>query len=104
MEEFSSFRLDSIKINLVIDCAIREDDDVYIYDWKTGKSLSEDLSVQLSCYALYALEKWQVPPESVKVIEYNLSFDKSNWFSVTQQEVQAIKGYIRGSIRICNRF
>jgi len=84
---------------LVIDCAIKEGDDIYIYDWKTGKSLSEDLSIQRGCYALYALEKWGVKPESVKVIEYNLSSNKSKWFTVTDEEVKAIKGYIKGSIK-----
>jgi hypothetical protein len=99
VEEFSSFHLDNIKINLAVDCAIREGEDIYIYDWKTGKSLSESLSVQLSCYALYALEKWQVRPECLRVIEYNLSVDKSNWFSVTQEEIQGIRGYIGGSVK-----
>jgi hypothetical protein len=99
VEEFSSFHLDNTRINLAIDCAIKEGDDVYLYDWKTGKSLSEDLSIQLSCYALYAMEKWHVHPESLRVIEYNLSFDKSNWFSITHGEVENIKGYIRGSIK-----
>ena len=99
VEEFSSFYLDGIKINLVIDCAIKEGEGVYIYDWKTGKSLSEDLSIQLGCYALYAMEKWNAPPESLSIIEYNLSFDKSNWFSVSQEEMKGIKGYINGSIK-----
>jgi hypothetical protein len=99
VEEFSSFYLDGIKINLVIDCAIKEGEGVYIYDWKTGKSLSEDLSIQLGCYALYAMEKWNVSPESLSIIEYNLSFDKSNWFSVSQEEMKGIKGYINGSIK-----
>jgi hypothetical protein len=99
VEDFSSFYLDNIKINLAIDCAIKEGEDIYIYDWKTGKSLSEDLSVQLCCYALYAMEKWHVAPDSLRVIEYNLSFNKSNWFFVTREEVEAIKGYIRGSIK-----
>jgi len=52
VEEFSSFHFYNVKINLAIDCAIREGDDILIYDWKTGKSLSEDLSTQLCCYAL----------------------------------------------------
>ena len=99
VEEFSSFDLDHTKINLTIDCAIKEGEGFYVYDWKTGKSLSEDLSVQLGCYALYALEKWNIPPESLSIIEYNLSFDKSNWFSVTQEEMKGIKGYINGSIK-----
>lgn len=99
VEEFSSFHLNNTRINLAIDCAIREGDDVYLYDWKTGKSLSEDLSIQLACYALYAMEKWNVHPESLRIIEYNLSFDKSNWFSITHGEVDNIKGYIKGSIK-----
>jgi hypothetical protein len=99
VEEFSSFQLDNMRIHLVIDCAIREGEDVYIYDWKTGKSLSEDLSVQLCCYALYAMEEWHITPELVKVIEYNLAFDKSNWFSVTQGQVKDMEGYIKGSIK-----
>jgi hypothetical protein len=99
VEEFSSFHLDNTRINLAIDCAIKERDEVYLYDWKTGKSLSEDLSIQLACYALYAMEKWQVHPESLRIIEYNLSFDKSNWFSITHGEVEDIKGYIKGSIK-----
>jgi len=99
VEEFSSFHLDNNRINLAIDCAIKERDEVYLYDWKTGKSLSEDLSIQLCSYALYAMEKWNVHPESLRIIEYNLSFDKSNWFSITHGEVEDIKGYIQGSIK-----
>jgi len=99
IEEFSSFLLDHTKINLVIDCAIKEGQGVYIYDWKTGKGLSEGLSIQLGCYALYAMEKWNVSPESLNVIEYNLSFNKSNWFSVSQEEIKGMKGYIEGSIK-----
>jgi hypothetical protein len=99
VEEFSSFLLDHTGINLVIDCAIKEGEGIYIYDWKTGRSLSEDLSIQLGCYALYAMEKWNVPPESLSVIECNLSFDKSNWFSVSQEEMKGMKGYINGSIK-----
>ena len=99
VEEFSSFHLDNVRINLAIDCSIREGDDVYVYDWKTGKSLPEDPSIQLCCYALYAMEKWHIPPESLSIIEYNLSFDKSKWFSVTQGDVENIKGYIKGSIK-----
>ena len=99
VEDSSSFHLDNVRINFAIDSAIRESDDIYIYDWKTGKSLSEDLSIQLCCYALYAMEKWHVRPESLRIIEYNLFFGKSNWFSITDGEVENIKGYIRGSIK-----
>jgi len=99
VEEFSSFLLDNIKINLAIDCAIKEGDDILIYDWKTGKSMPEDLSIQLCCYALYTIEKWNIAPKSLRIIEYNLSFNKATEFSVTQGEAENIKGYITGSIK-----
>jgi hypothetical protein len=99
VEEFSSFLLDGTRIMLAIDCAIREDDYVVIYDWKTGKSLHDDLSIQLSCYALYAIQKWQIPPERLRVIEFNLLFNKASWFSVSPRDVDDIQGYIRGSIK-----
>jgi hypothetical protein len=99
VEEFSSFLLDNIKINLAIDCAIKEGDDILIYDWKTGRSISEDLPIQLCCYALYAMEKWHIPPQSLRIVEYNLSFNKATEFSVTHGEAENIKGYITGSIK-----
>jgi len=99
VEDFSSFHLENVRINLAIDCAIRQGDDIYIYDWKSGKSLSEDLSIHLCCYALYAIEKWHVHPESLSIIEYNLPINKSNWVSVTHGDVEDIKGYIMGSIK-----
>ena len=99
VEEFSSFLLDNIKINLAIDCAIKEGDDILIYDWETGRSISEDLPIQLCCYALYAMEKWHIPPQSLRIVEYNLSFNKATEFSVTHGEAENIKGYITGSIK-----
>ena len=97
--EFSSFQLDGVKIDLAIDCAIREGDEVRIYDWKTGKSIPDDLPIQLSCYALYARGKWNVPPESLRVIEFNLSSNKSSWFSASLGVVENTKGYLRGGIK-----
>jgi hypothetical protein len=99
VEEFSSFRLDNIKINLVIDCAIREGEDIHIYDWKTEKSLSKDLSIQLSSHSLYAMGKWKIPAEHLKITEFNLSFNKANSFSITKEHAEDSKGYINGSIK-----
>ena len=99
VEEFSSFSMDDVRITLAIDCAIRQGEEVTIYDWKTGKSIPEDLPLQHSCYALYAMRKWHVRPEQLSIIEYNLLFNKPSWFSISQREVEEIKGYIRGSIK-----
>ena len=55
VEDFSFFDLDGTKIWAVIDCSFRTDDGVTIIDWKTGRSTSTDVSLQLSCYAMYGL-------------------------------------------------
>jgi len=99
MEEFSSFLFDSTQVHVVIDCAIQEAGDIVIYDWKTGKTLSESISLQLCCYALYAIEKWHIPLDHLRVIEFNLFLNKAMEFSVTPGEVEEIKSYIRGSMK-----
>ncbi len=81
------------------DCSFRtEDGGVTIIDWKTGRSMSEDVSTQLSCYAMYAMDKWGIDPENVKLIEYNLLGNQDSEFSVTAAEIENTKAYIAGSI------
>ena len=61
VEEFSSFRLNNTKIWAILDCSFRtKDGGITIIDWKTGRSMSEDVSMEFSCYAMYAMEKWGV--------------------------------------------
>jgi hypothetical protein len=43
--------------------------------------------------------KWNLPPDSLQVVEDNLHSNKANPFSVTMAEVEGIKGYIRGSVK-----
>ena len=99
VEDFSSFNLGSTKIWAVLDCSFRTDDGgVTIIDWKTGSSMSEDVSMQLSCYAMYAMQKWGVDPEKVKLIEYNLLANQGAEFTVSAAEIENTKTYIGGSI------
>jgi len=99
VEDFSSFNLNNTKIWAVLDCSFRtEDGGVTIIDWKTGRSMSEDVSMQLSCYAMYAMDKWGVDPENVKLIEYNLLANQGAEFTVGVSEIENTKTYIAGSI------
>jgi CRISPR/Cas system-associated exonuclease Cas4 (RecB family) len=83
VEEFSSFNLDQTKIWAVLDCSFRtEDRGITIIDWKTGRSMSKDVSMQLSCYAMYAMDKWGIDPERVKLIEYNLLVNQDMKYSL----------------------
>jgi CRISPR/Cas system-associated exonuclease Cas4 (RecB family) len=84
---------------MLLDCSFRtEDGGVTIIDWKTGRSISEDVSMQLSCYAMYAMDKWGIDPENVKLIEYNLLSNQSVEFTVGASEIENTKAYIAGSI------
>jgi CRISPR/Cas system-associated exonuclease Cas4 (RecB family) len=99
VEDFSSFNLNKIKIWAVLDCSLRtEDGGITIIDWKTGRSMSEDVSMQLSCYAMYAMQKWGVDTENVKLIEYNLLANQGSEFAVGASEIKNTKAYIAGSI------
>ena len=99
VEDFSSFTLNKTKIWAVLDCSFRtEDGGVTIIDWKTGRKMSEDVSMQLSCYTMYAMDKWGVDSEKVKLIEYNLLANQGAEFTVGAAEIDNTKTYIAGNI------
>jgi CRISPR/Cas system-associated exonuclease Cas4 (RecB family) len=84
---------------LNLDCSFRtEDGGITIIDWKTGRSMSKDVSMQLSCYAMYAMDKWGIDPEKVKLIEYNLLANQGVEFTVGTSEIENTRTYIAGSI------
>jgi hypothetical protein len=86
------------KIWAVIDCSFRTESGVTIIDWKTGRTPTTDVSLQLSCYAMYGREKWGIEPENMRLVEYNLLSDQGAEFAVTAGEIDDTKSYIRGSI------
>jgi hypothetical protein len=81
VEDFSSFYLGQTKIWAVLDCSFRTEDGITIIDWKTGEGTTENVSLQLACYAMYAMEQWQAAE-----------------FFITQAEIENAKAYILGSI------
>ncbi|NIQ39842.1 MAG: hypothetical protein GTN81_14830 [Proteobacteria bacterium] len=98
VEDFSSFYLDGKRIWAVIDCSFKTDDGATIIDWKTGRGPETDISLQLACYGMYAVEKWGFKPGKVKLVEYNLLADQTAEFSINAGEIENAKAYIRGSI------
>jgi len=100
MEDFSSFQLDGIKVHVVLDFSYRDsNDDVVIYDWKTGRSDAERNDVQLACYSYYATHKWSVAPEKIKTVEFNLASGRELYYAITGKSLESIRQHIRGSIR-----
>lgn len=60
IDTLDSFQLGGCKIWGAIDFAYRDNDGVlHIIDWKTGGENPPSLRLQLGCYALLAMDKWQ---------------------------------------------
>lgn len=99
IEEFQDFLFEDTKINVKLDFAYRDPDGgVTIIDWKTGKSEVAGSDVQLACYALFAINCWNVGPERVRTIEYNLHHKRGMTGKLDAGEIEEIKEYIRKSI------
>ncbi len=98
VENFSSFYLEGIKVWAVIDCSFRTDDGATIIDWKTGRGPESDISLQLACYGMYAVNQWGFDAEQVKLVEYNLLTDQIAEFSISPGEIENARAYIRGSV------
>ena len=100
IEEFQSFPFEDTKINVKLDFAYKDTDGgVTIIDWKTGKSELAGSDVQLACYTLFAINHWNVSPEKVKTIEYNLHHKRGITNRLDTGEIEEIRGYMRKSIK-----
>ncbi len=99
LEDFLSFYFEGTKIYLRIDFAIKNgDNQVVLYDWKTGKERDVEMDIQLACYALYVLQKWNLSPDKIIIKKLNVALDKEDEFKVTTQIIEDIKNYMRKSI------
>jgi hypothetical protein len=96
-EELASFTLDGIKVYVQVDFAHRTENGVKIFDWKTGRNATSNAELQLACYALYAAGKWQVAPEQVQTVEFNLASGVMTPRLLTAAALEEIKDYIRDS-------
>jgi len=99
IEEFQAFLFEDTKINVKLDFAFKDQDGgITIIDWKTGKSELAGSDVQLACYTLFAIDQWNVGPEKVKTLEYNLRHKRGIKNKLDAGEIEEIKGYMRKSI------
>jgi hypothetical protein len=65
VDELDSWSFEGVKIWVALDFAFRDRNDrTQILDWKTGKERSVD-HTQVGIYALYAQQKWNIPPEEM---------------------------------------
>lgn len=74
-------------------------DRLALVDWKTGSPAPEETAVQLGCYALYARDVLEVPPERVDLLEVNLREGTVSVHPWDEGRVDDIRERLRLSIR-----
>ena len=99
VEDFSHFELNGTKVHVVLDFSCRREDEILIYDWKTGRTNDERNELQLACYSFYAIGEWMADPKQVVTIEFNLSSGKQSRYHLGGIDLGAIRNHIFGSIR-----
>ncbi|HTP50576.1 MAG TPA: PD-(D/E)XK nuclease family protein [Anaeromyxobacteraceae bacterium] len=66
VDELDSWAFEGTKVWVAIDFAYRDERGrIHVLDWKTGRERGVD-HTQVAIYALYARQKWGVPPEAVQ--------------------------------------
>ena len=98
IEELDKFDVDGVKVWAKIDCSHRDDGSARIIDWKTGRSMGEENTLQLVCYALYGHQKWGLPVESITTAECYLLPMRVNEYRVSAGDIDDARAYIRGSV------
>ena len=97
IDELASFDFEGTKAFAIPDFAIRDGQEYLLYDWKTGKGSEKDI-LQLSCYSLFAMSKWPVSEDKIKIIPAYLAQDELLPLPVEAIAPEQVKGYIRQSI------
>lgn len=97
VEELGNFIFEQVTIYAVPDFAFKENNLYYLYDWKTGKPDS-NVEIQLACYALYAIEKWKISQEEIKIAPVYLAFSPVVYCPLDKIKIQEVKEYIRNSV------
>ncbi len=99
VEEMDQFRIDGVPIWVKMDLAYRAADGrLRIVDWKTGRLDPNPDPIQLTCYAIYASAKWNVPPERIETVHVNLGANESSVRQVDAALIGSVRGRIQESI------
>jgi hypothetical protein len=98
IEQFSSFLLNSIDINIKLDCACREKNKVVIWDWKTGKAVRSGDALQMACYVFYAMKTFRMSSQDVAAKLFDLYRGKLYEQTITERSLDELVTYIDGSI------
>lgn len=99
IERLQSFDFEGTRVYVKIDLALRQDGEIVLFDWKTGKVRYVDMDMQLACYSLYAKKKWGVTPQDITCKRYNVLIDREDDYEINDKIIENVKDHMRGSIR-----
>lgn len=69
VDELEQFNLNGTPVWCALDMAFEDPaGTLKIIDWKTGSRESDAVREQLACYAFFAQQKWQLPPENMRIL------------------------------------
>jgi hypothetical protein len=98
IDELDSFNFEGVRVFAIPDFALRNQDEYLLYDWKTGRKNDNDI-LQLSFYQLYAVNKWRIASEQIKVMPVYLALDEFSLLPIMAIGTEEVKEYMRGSIK-----
>ncbi len=99
IEKYASFRMDGVLLYVKFDFALRDGPRLTVYDWKTGKPTPEELR-QLTCYSMYACDRWRVPIENTKVCAVHLQPELDTFeYAIGVPEMDELRQHIKQSFK-----
>jgi len=98
LEKFPFFYIKDLKIYAALDFAFRKNDEIFIYDWKTGREDPDKDKFQLACYGLFATDRWKIKGDKVKLVDFYLSSGNQNELSLENFKTDEIHDQIMNSI------
>ena len=97
LETLQAFNLAETKVWVQMDLAQQEDHIIYIYDWKTRRSVEDELRQQLGIYGLY-LRQTRPQIAALQGMVYDLAADKLLEFDLDDAALQSTETTIAASI------
>ena len=97
VRDLPTIELFGTKVYAIPDFALREGDDLVVYDWKSGSPREQD-DFQLSVYTLYAMEAWGARPEQVTCVDVYLTTGELRSKRHTEAELEPVLARIEASL------